>query len=105
MNEIPLQSLPRQSLTVTLAEQRWDIRVVLAGHDMYMDFVLDNEPLITGIRALPGVGLLPYRHLVEKAGGNFMFITDDDSNEIPHYSKFADTCSLIWYTTEEVSEL
>lgn len=63
-----------------------------------MDISRNGELLISGVRCVGGVGLLPYEHLYLPNFGNFVFDSDAD------YTNFNNTCQLYYLPLEEYQE-
>lgn len=104
MELIPMQAIPRQSLSVVLEGNRWGIRVYEVTGCMACDFTLNDEPLINGVRAVADFQLLPYRYQQIAGGGNFAFYTGRDNTELPWWSDFGITCGLIYATSLEIAQ-
>jgi len=100
MQEIALSNIPNQSLSVRLEDAQYDITLKACDGVMGVTIVRDNEVLISNVRAVCGVGLLPYRYLEE---GNFFIDTLDD--ELPDYTKFGISQSLIYVTQAELAAI
>ena len=105
MQDIPLIVVPRQSLSIVLDGNRWGIRVYQSTGVMACDFTLNDEPLITGVRAVPQFQLLPYRYLQHTGGGNFAFITGANGTEYPWWENFDTSCTLVYASAAELKAM
>lgn len=99
MRNIPLAAVPNQSLTVTFGENRWSLRIKVANRSMMADVSLNDVPILTGQRIVPGTPIIPYAYL--QANGNFLFLIDDE--ELPDWAAFDSTQSLVYATAEEMA--
>ncbi len=46
---IPLQPVPNQTVSITLAEQACQINVYQKGAFLFLDLLVSNEPIVTGV--------------------------------------------------------
>jgi len=95
MNPIPLAATPNQSLTFNVDGAFWQLHVYQAINQMYMDITRNNVPVISGIRCLGGVGLMPYKYMYAPTYGNFIFDSDADFN------LFGSACNLYYLNAAE----
>lgn len=103
MQEIPLIANSRQSLSILLDGNRWDIRLyeVLPDGLMGADFALGGVDLITGVRCVANKPLVPYNYLQALGSGNFAFTTLN--NMLPWWEQFGTTnCRLIYASAAEL---
>lgn len=84
MRTIALDSVPNQTLSVTLDNNRWDITIKEADGVMCATLNLNDVLVISGQRIVAGSPLIPYRYL--QGSGNFWLLTEDD--ELPFYTRF-----------------
>lgn len=97
--QIQLEPLPNQNLTIRLGEHRYEISIKSVSDDlMCISIERDNVMLIQSVRAMPSMMFLPKHKAMGK--GNFAFITVND--EYPNYRKFGGDHQLYYYTPEEV---
>lgn len=101
MRVVPLANVPNQSFTVTLDSVRWGIRLRDIGGVTAADVDLQGERLISGVRALPGEPLVPYRYLTPDAGA-FIFITLSD-NALPVYTEFGVSQFLVYMSATQTA--
>lgn len=100
MIEIPLQPVPNQSFSVQLDGARYELTFKHAAGIMCVDVTRDDVELLRGHRVVAWAPLLPYRHM---EAGNFCILTEDD--DLPHYSAFGYTQTLVYVSPEELAEL
>lgn len=101
MMELPLQAVANQAFTVTLEGSRYELTLKEAGGIMCLDLTRDGVLLLQGHRCVANAPLLPYEFLQD--GGNFAFVTEND--DLPHYSAFDFTQTLVYLTVDEVAAL
>lgn len=103
MQEIPMNAIARQSLSVVLDGNRWGIRVYETTGCMAVDFTLNDVVLLTGVRAVADFQLLPYHYQQLAGGGNFAFYSGANNTELPWWENFGITCGLIYANQSEIS--
>lgn len=101
MQQIPLQILPNQTLTIQMNSILFDIALREANGIMAVDIFAGGEAIVLGMRAVSGTPLIPYRYL--QNFGNFVFVTEKE--EYPYYTQFGITQFLIFATSEELGAL
>lgn len=97
MIQIPISAIPNQSLSIQLDQNNFDIRIHACGSIMAVDIAINNEVVVTGIRATGGYPLIMYPYL---ENGNLTIITEND--EYPDYTRFGIDQFLIYASTEEL---
>lgn len=104
MQQVPLQAIPVQSLTLQLDNNSYDIvvRAVNSGDTQVMtfDIAINNVAIISGQRVVPNFPIISYSYLYN---GNFMMLTQDD--DIPDYTKFQISQYLIYASQEELEAI
>ena len=95
---IDLQAVANQSLSIALDELQYDLTIKETNGVMSVDFVRENITLMQGARVVAGTPLLPYRY---QQNGNFIFITSN--GELPYFTKFGISQSLIYASPEELA--
>lgn len=98
MRDIPLQMVPNQSMSFTVEGARWDVTIKACGSIMAVDVVVDDVPLIQGVRTVAGADVIPFEHLTDH--GNLFFITEDD--DLPWWEQFGVTQFLVYLTPQEL---
>lgn len=96
---VPLESLPNQSLSIQLEENRYDLRFRDLGGMMSVDISINDEVILQGSRVTGAAPLIPYKYL-EQGGGNFLFVTE--LGDIPYWDQFGVTQSLLYVTKAEL---
>ena len=100
MRNIPLTQDPNQDLTVRLDNTRYGLRLKSTNGVMVVDVSIDGVTVLTGSRVLAGEPLIPYEYI---ATGNFILLTVND--ELPDYTQFGVTQSLVYMSPEEIAAL
>jgi hypothetical protein len=109
MINIPILNIPNQSLSINLDSNQYDI-VIHATQDnpdgstgiMAVDLSINNNIIISGVRAVSGFPLIPYEYLVN-GNGNFTFITIND--DYPDWRQFGITQYLIYASNSELESI
>ncbi len=99
---IPLETLPNQSLSITLDNVRYSLRFRDLSDFMSVDISIDDTVILTGHRVVASQPLIPYRYL-EGEGGNFVFITE--LGDVPYWEQFGVTQDLLYFSSEEMSAI
>lgn len=103
MIQIPLQSVPSQSLSIQLNNNSYDIVIRACNSGtaqiMAVDITLNNEIVVIGQRIVAGTPVIPYRELTEYAG-NFFLLTEN--GDLPDYNEFQVSQYLVFGTQEEL---
>lgn len=99
MQTIPIQSVPNQSLSVTIDRQRWTLTIKAAVSSMVVDLSLNDQAVIRGLRIMPNQPLIPYPYLATV--GNFLMLTADD--QIPWWERFGIDQTLVYATAAEIA--
>ncbi|MDR0736815.1 MAG: hypothetical protein LBF51_08335 [Zoogloeaceae bacterium] len=103
MNEIPLEAIPNQKLSVLLDEAWHDITLkTLKNGACVVSIARDGQAVIEGARACPNRALIPYRH-AEGDAGNFAFLTE--GGDYPQYDQFGTSQRLIYASAEELARI
>ena len=102
MQNIPIKSVPNQSLTIRVNNDIYNIEIKSINDLMSISFVRNNIVIIENIRAIPMIPLIPYKYLYD-GYGNFAFLTMDD--EYPDYNLFNISQSLVFLTDEEIESV
>lgn len=99
MVTIELATVPNQSLTVTLAGNRYSIALKATGTVMAATIERNGLTLISGQRIVAGEPIIPYRYLAED--GNFIVSTEND--QLPDWEQFGVSQFLFFATTAELA--
>jgi hypothetical protein len=100
MQEIKLAAVANQEFSATLNERFYEFRIVTVEGCAAITITRDGELLVQGARMVAGTPLLPYRYLED---GNFVLLTQD--GDLPDYTQFGVTQTLLYVTADEVAEL
>lgn len=101
MQQIPLQPIPNQSFTIVLDDNSWDISLRTAKDITAVSLSLNNEVLLSNIRAVANSLIIPYRYK-ELKSGNFLFLTKNF--ELPFYTQFGLTQKLVYVSNAELED-
>lgn len=99
---IPIEAIPNQSLSIQLDKVRYGIRFRDIGGMMSADISIDNQLIIEGLRVVGGYPLIPYKYL-EGDGGNFIFLTE--LGDLVYWDQFGITQSLLYFSVEELETI
>lgn len=97
MQEIPIKSLEKQSLSVVLENSLYELSLKECNGVMAMTITRDGIKLIDNRRICAGVLAIPFEYL---EFGNFMLINPTD--EIPYFNQFESTTRLVYLTSSEM---
>ena len=102
MRQIPLQSVPNQSLSFTQDENRWEVTIKQAVTSMIADVTINDVRVISGAR-IPGDDfILPYTYMGVMQG-NLMLTTQQEL--LPDWELFGQTQQLFYWTPDEMKAL
>jgi len=107
MIQISIKNIPNQSLNILLDNNNYNIRLhacedknsLLTGVTA-VDIIRNNVRIVSGMRAVSGTPLIPYRYLQD---GNFIFTTDNDM--YPNWNLFGINQFLIYASAAEIRAL
>ena len=100
MVEIPLISVPNQSLSIRLDNNFYTLNIKQARNIMAVDILRNNEIVVQSQRALANYPLIPYKYL---ENGNFIFLTENW--EYTFYTEFAISQFLYFATQLELEAI
>ena len=100
MRDIPLDSVPNQSLGVTLDENRWQLEFKEAQGVMCVTISLNEALLLSNQRLVANAPMIPYEYL--QGFGGFILLTDND--ELPYWTDFGLRHTLVYYSEDERNE-
>lgn len=102
MRQIPLQSVPNQSLSFTQDENRWEVTIKQAVTSMIADVTINDVRVISGVR-IPGDDfILPYTYM-GVLQGNLMLTTQQEL--LPDWNLFGQAQQLFYWTPGEMKAL
>lgn len=102
MQTVPLQAIPNQSFFIVLDNNEWNFTIKTANRITSVTITLNNILLIENVRTVAGQLIIPYTYL-EKSVGNFIFLTQNF--ELPFYTQFGTTQSLVYVTDAELQAI
>jgi len=95
---IPLQAVPNQNFTINVGGNLFDITLQSTNGVMSVSMTINGVDTLDGIRCVAYAPLIPSKY---QEAGNFLFITSN--NQIPDYTQFNITQSLIYFTPAELT--
>lgn len=102
MQQIPLQQLPNQSFSLILDSNQWAFLIKTVEGVTVISLTLNGNDIIDSALAVSGSFIIPAQYL-ENGAGNFFFVTQN--NELPYYTAFNITQSLIYISAAELTTL
>ncbi len=103
--ELELQNIPSQTFSTTINNVDMEVTLKQAGTNdnpiMLFALQIGGTYVCPFVPCFANQGLLPYRYMAERAGGNFFFETEND--EYPNYENFGTSCNLYFATLEELN--
>jgi hypothetical protein len=98
MYQIPITSVPNQSLSFNVDGAYWQLHIYQSIDNMCADVTLAGANVISGHRCLAGVPLMPYPYMHEPNYGNFVF------DNIVDWTDFGIGCNLYYLDAAEWTE-
>ena len=91
-----------QEFSISFDEIENSIQVQLrtVNKCVFMSVFVNNEQIGEAFICLPDTLVIPYPYLQEKAGGNFVFRTENGN--YPNFENFGSTCNLYFITADEL---
>lgn len=102
MRQIQLQQIPNQSLSFTRDDNRWQVTIKQAVTSMIIDVVINDVPVITGVRITGDDFIIPYSYM-GVLQGNLMLTTQQDF--LPDFNQFGLTQKLYYWSPEEMQSI
>lgn len=100
MIDIGIAAVANQSLSITLEQRQYAIRLHEANGIMAATIARDGVTLVSGMRVTAGTPLLPYRY-EEDGAGNFLMTVDAEA--LPYWDQFGVTQFLVYLTAAELA--
>jgi hypothetical protein len=100
MQQLPLQQLPNQSFAILLDGNQWNVLLKTAEDTTVASLTVNGASLLDSARCAAGAFLIPADY---EEAGNFFFVTQNQ--QLPFYSKFNVTQSLIYISAAELAAL
>jgi hypothetical protein len=101
MQQIPIQSVPSQRISVVLGTQNCQIAIYLLGDNLYVDLNSNGIDISTGIIALDCVPLSPFNY--SGFSGNLVFCDTQAAND-PTYDGLGSRYVLLYLDGEEYEQ-
>lgn len=98
MQQVPIQALPNQEFTIILGGSTWDFTIRNANGVTVVSILRDSVPVLSNARAVAGAFIIPS---IYEENGNFFFATANQ--QLPDYTQFNITQSLIYVTADELA--
>jgi hypothetical protein len=100
MQQVPLQQLPNQSLSILLDGNQWGILLKTVGDVTVVSLTLNGSDILDSAHAAAGAFLVQSEY---EEAGNFFFVTQNF--QLPLYTQFNVTQSLIYISATELAAL
>jgi hypothetical protein len=100
MMSVPLQQLPNQSFSILLDSNQWDFLLKTVEDSTVVSLTLNGTDLLDSAKAPAGAFIIPS---IYEESGNFFFVTQ--SFQLPYYTNFNVTQSLIYISATELATL
>lgn len=98
MQQVPLNAVPRQNLSVTIDGAYWQLSFYMSIYQVCADVIRDGVTIITGVPCYSGIPLMPYQYMSAPNFGNFIFDTDVD------WEQFGTNCNLYYLNAAEFAQ-
>ena len=100
MQQVPLQPVPNQSFSVLLDANQWAVVLKTVGAATVASLTLNGTDVLDSAHCAAGAFLIPSEY---EEAGNFFFVTQ--SQQLPYYTQFGVTQSLIYISAGELAAL
>jgi hypothetical protein len=97
MQTLPIQAIANQQFSTVLDNNRWNISIRSTNGTVSVSMTRNDVLIIENLRAVSGMRIIPAQY---QEAGNFALITQ--SGEIPDYTKFGVTQTLIYLSAAEL---
>lgn len=98
MLQIPIASVPNQSISFNADGAYWQLHIFQAIESMCMDVKRNGVDVITGTRVYVGEPVMPYPYMYQPLYGNFIFDGEVD------FTNFGSECKLFYFDAVELAE-
>lgn len=95
---VSIQPIPAQEFQITLDNNVFDIAIKHAKGVMVMSISINGVDTIDNLLCAAAAPIIPAQYL---ENGNFMFLTAN--NQLPTYTQFGVTQSLMYFTAAELA--
>lgn len=100
MINLGILPIPNQSLSAVLDGIRYEVTLKETGGVMSASILKDDVLVLDNIRIVAGTPFIPYFYL---ESGNFFILTENE--DMPDYTKFGSSQSLIYLTMAEIEAI
>lgn len=100
LQQVPLQAIPNQSLSLVLDNNQWDITVKFTGGVTTVSLALNGEDVMDSALAAAGALIIPTLYQ-EQNSGNFFFVTSQF--QMPNYSQFGITQFFLYASASDLA--
>jgi hypothetical protein len=100
MQLVPLTQNPNQSFSISLDNNQWDFLLKTVGNGTVVSLTINGNDVLDSAQAPAGALLIPSEY---EESGNFFFVTQ--SFQLPYYTQFTVTQSLIYISASELAAL
>lgn len=100
MQTIELSTVPNQIFTTTLDGDRYEISIIQTGGCMACNVSRNETVVVSGMRITSGEFLIPF-FCYQALSGNFILLTQN--NELPDYTLFGSSQTLVYMTAAEMA--
>lgn len=97
------ETSPNQNFSTTVDGVDFDITLNTANDLLFATVKVNGKIVSNGCRCIPNTWIVPYMAYLPSKCGNFKFLTRDEV--YPRYSDFNTSCILVYYSSEEISNL
>jgi hypothetical protein len=98
MYQIPLTSVPNQSISFSVDGAFWTIHLYQSILHMCADITVNGTVIATAVRCFGGIALMQYPYMYQPNFGNFIFDTDGD------WTNFDSSCNLYYLESAEYAQ-
>jgi len=102
MQVLTLQAIPKQEFTVSLDGTLYDIAILATAGCMSANISRNGVVVESGARCVAGQPLINYADL-EDGFGNFIFLTGNNNQDLPDYTQFANSQTLVYASPAELA--
>lgn len=99
MQEIALQPVPSQTLSVSLSNQACQLNIKQGATGLYMDVLVNNAIIVSGVLC-ENINRI-VRDLYLGFAGDFVFV-DNQGDTDPYYTGLGDRYSLIYLSPDDL---
>jgi hypothetical protein len=98
MNIVPIQAIANQAFSIVLDDNRWDFVIKSTNGTISVSLAKNGVDVISALRAVANMKIIPAEY---EEAGNFAFVIP--TQEVPDYTKFGISQTLIYLTQAELT--